>query len=104
MSEQKMIRFDGPTGIKQANKLIEKYKNVKVGSRLAGLKVTEVRDFSKGYKKLPKDNFVTIVMGESSISIRPSGTEPLLRIYCYGFGKTSAVAKKNLKNILNIIK
>ncbi len=97
--EQLQIRFEGNNGSAQIKKVLEKYKATKVGVLFGGLKVKEVRDFSKGYKNLPKEDFVTLVMGENSVTFRPSGTEPILRIYMYSFGKTKIEATKRLKKI-----
>lgn len=103
-SDQKQLQLSGENAILKMKKIISKYQNFKIGGYLAGLKITEVRNYLTGYKKLPKENFVTIFMGKNSVSIRPSGTEPVLRIYGHGVGKSKQEANKNLKNIINSIK
>lgn len=97
--EQIQIKFPGKEGMSNMLKIIDKYKEAKVGSLFGGLKIKEVKDFSKGYKKFPKENFVTLSMGENSVTFRPSGTEPILRIYMYSFGNTKIEAQKRLKKI-----
>lgn len=54
---------------------------------------------------LPKNNSITcFYSGDNWFAIRPSGTEPKLKFYVYGYGKDKKTAKKNASNIKKYIK
>jgi len=81
-SDQIQVRFEGINGPTELNEFIDGYRSYKVGDELFGMKITEVADFSKGYKNFPKDNILFIYLNEDNfVALRPSGTEPILRIY-----------------------
>ncbi len=81
-SPQKQIRFDGINAMDQMNAIVEKSRKFKSGDMISKFEITEVIDFGEGYKNLPKDNFVQLVLDNKyRVTVRPSGTEPILRIY-----------------------
>ena len=56
-------------------------------TEVAGLKVLEVIDYCAGIDGLPKADVVTYKLEEGSqIIIRPSGTEPKLKVYATAVG------------------
>lgn len=56
---------------------------------------TEVLDFAKGIADLPRTNLLKYRFEDGSwIAIRPSGTEPKLKMYCSLVEKDEAAAKK----------
>jgi phosphomannomutase len=58
--------------------------------RLSGLEVTEVRDLSQGEDGLPPSDVLALSLGPSGrVVLRPSGTEPKLKVY---FEATSSPA------------
>ncbi|MFA6813360.1 MAG: hypothetical protein WCR45_09795 [Bacteroidaceae bacterium] len=55
---------------------------------IGGLKILEVHDYSWEYNGLPKSNVLKcIIEGGSSVVIRPSGTEPKIKVYVSVVGK-----------------
>lgn len=73
-------QFEGPKGQKNMNELVESVKGY--NNEFLGHKIREVEDFSKGLFGLPKSNVVKFKFEDnSSIVVRPSGTEPKLKIY-----------------------
>lgn len=97
--------FEGASGMaKMAEIMNETRENPP--SELAGLKVLKVSDFDSGTVtdtvtgekaplSLPKSNVLAYVLpdGNSAI-VRPSGTEPKIKVYIAGCGKTKADAEK----------
>lgn len=82
--------FKGLNAMKEMNEVVDKMKNIKIES-VGGIKVTAVRDYSKGIRKVGKTeealdtekvNAVYYELeGGGFICIRPSGTEPKLKVY-----------------------
>ncbi len=81
-SPQIQLRFDGIDAMDKMNQVVDKARKFKVGEKVSDFIIDEVIDFAEGYKDLPKDNFVQLVLNEDyRVTVRPSGTEPILRIY-----------------------
>lgn len=67
--------------------------------------VKNVLDYSKGIDDLPKENVLKYTFTDGSwIAIRPSGTEPKLKVYYSMCGETKAIATEKLENIRAILK
>lgn len=102
--------FEGASGMaKMAEIMTETRENPP--SQLAGLKVIKVSDFDAGTitdtetcekapLDLPKSNVLayTLPDGNSAI-VRPSGTEPKIKVYVAGCGKTKEDAEKLAEDI-----
>ncbi len=85
------VKYSGLNAMKDMNAVVDKMKTVEV-KEIAGKKVLATRDYSNAIKKLadgtveeidsPKTNAVYYELdGGSFICIRPSGTEPKLKVY-----------------------
>lgn len=85
------IKYGGLNAMKDMNAVVDKMKTVKVDS-IGGLKVVEIRDYSTSTRTVAdgstekmdcaKCNAVYYELeGGSFICIRPSGTEPKLKVY-----------------------
>ena len=85
------VKYSGLNAMKEMNAVVDKMKSVDL-SEIAGIKVLAMRDYSKAIKKLangsveeldsPKTNAVYYELeGGSFICMRPSGTEPKLKVY-----------------------
>ena len=110
--------YSGLNAMKEMNAVVDKMKEIKI-DEIGGIKVLATRDYSKAQKQLasgeiekldsPKTNAVYYELeGGSFICIRPSGTEPKLKVYyslkCQDeisanelFEKVKADFEKNLK-------
>ena len=62
--------------------------------------IKNVLDYSKGVDDLPKENVLKYTFTDGSwIAIRPSGTEPKLKVYYSMCGETREIATEKLENI-----
>ena len=91
----KSYEFEGASGFKKMNDIMELFRN-KV-RQIGDNKVSEVLDYSLGLNGLPKSNVIKMLFKDgSSIVVRPSGTEPKLKIYVSLIGNSEEenLAKK----------
>lgn len=66
--------------------------------------ITDVKDYSTGIGDLPKSNVLKFFLkGGSWIAVRPSGTEPKLKMYYSVRGIDSSTCERSLQNIQTII-
>lgn len=66
--------------------------------------ITDVKDYSTGIGDLPKSNVLKVFLkGGSWIAVRPSGTEPKLKMYYSVRGIDSSTCERSLQNIRTII-
>lgn len=66
--------------------------------------ITDVKDYSTGIGDLPKSNVLKFFLkGGSWIAVRPSGTEPKLKMYYSVRGIDSSTCECSLQNIRTII-
>lgn len=67
--------------------------------------VDEVLDYSKGIGDLPKENVLKYTFTDGSwMAVRPSGTEPKLKVYYSMRGETKEQAQANLEKVRAILK
>ncbi|WP_210131537.1 phospho-sugar mutase [Staphylococcus sp. GDK8D30P] len=83
--------FEGAEGIEKITKIIDQFRNKDV-STICGLEVTQVEDYQLGTIKnlregstealsLPETNLIRFIFDEGFIALRPSGTEPKIKLY-----------------------
>ena len=97
--------YSGLNAMKEMNAVVDKLKQVKIDD-LAGIKVLAVRDYSKAQRTLASGGVESInspltnavyyeLEGGSFVCVRPSGTEPKLKVYyslkCDGVESASAL-------------
>ena len=92
--------FEGATGFAKMKDIMAKVRE-KVDS-IGGLKVKEVKDYSKGIDGLPTSDVVKFFLeGDTTVTVRPSGTEPKLKLYCSVKADNEAKAKEKQVEIRN---
>lgn len=107
--------FDGSSGL-------EKMKNLMISLRenpikqIAGVDVQKIDDYMKSeslilkdnkiYKiNLPKSNVISYSLsGELEVIVRPSGTEPKIKIYVTSVGKNNEDAKNKTEELIKDVK
>ena len=72
--------FEGASGFEKMNKIMSSLRSPDL--KLGQFKIAETTDYQKGVDSLPKANIMKFVLDNgSSIIIRPSGTEPKIKVY-----------------------
>ena len=109
------FEFEGESGMKKMDAIMDTFRN-NTPKEIAGVKVLEVRDYetstqtnlATGEKKaidLPKSNVIKYMLeGNSSAVLRPSGTEPKLKLYLAISSENEASARELESKIANEIK
>lgn len=105
------LSLEGIEGKAMIQKIMETFRALEV-TKLAGLKIQAFNDYEVGIKRdlisgmetkidLPKSNVLKFVFDDHSwFALRPSGTEPKLKIYFSATGKSkeeAEIKKENLK-------
>ncbi len=107
--------FEGASGMVKMSQIMSETRN-NPPKELAGLKVTEIHDFEastitdteSGKTQniaLPKSNILAYGMHDGNFAIvRPSGTEPKIKVYITGCGKTRSEAASTADALGNAMK
>ena len=110
------VVLEGVAGANKIKEIIEYFRN-NVPKVVSGLKIVKVEDYSLGIKyendvesiiDLPKSNVLKYTLEDGSwFVLRPSGTEPKLKIYIGVLGESLSDSKSKNKliksDVLNII-
>ena len=95
--------FDGPSGLIRMQEIMQRFREkAKAGtSTFSGMKVIKVLDYIQGIDHLPSSNVLKFLLEQDcSIVVRPSGTEPKLKIYLSIKGTNAEDAEKIEKMLL----
>ena len=85
--------FEGMDGMEKMAALMESFRR-NPPQTLAGRAVRETVDYAAGVDGLPKaDVFELRLEGGAKLIVRPSGTEPKIKFYAFGTGKTEQEAQ-----------
>lgn len=103
-SQSDSIMFKGQDSLKRMNDFVDNLRK-NSPSEVCGYKIIEVVDYQESEKTgLDKQNFLQFKAGELEFIIRPSGTEPKLKIYLFLTGKDKDATDKQAREILEDIK
>ena len=85
--------FEGAAGFTKMQEIMASFRsNI---NDIGGYKIKEVLDYSKGINGLPKSDVLKYILeNESTVVVRPSGTEPKLKMYCSIKAKNESEATK----------
>nr|WP_314463412.1 phospho-sugar mutase [uncultured Clostridium sp.] len=73
--------FEGSEGLKKMQKIMQQLRRTSL-KQIGYMKVIEVKDYLNGINRLPKSDVLKYLLEKNvSIVIRPSGTEPKLKVY-----------------------
>lgn len=89
----------GKDGLAKITALMEGFR-ANPPQDVAGIRVTEMRDYLKGIEGLPKENVLKFLLEDGSwFCLRPSGTEPKIKFYFAVRGTSNEDAKARLSRL-----
>lgn len=103
------LEFNGIEGVNKINNIMNSFR--KDITRIDNHNVKEIEDYKLGFAKtlennniknisLPKSNVIKFILEDNSwIVIRPSGTEPKIKIYISARGNSLKSCEENLDNL-----
>lgn len=95
------LSFEGIKGMETIKRIMNHFRENKI-SDIAGLKIINVHDYLKDKnKRLQADVLKYTLEDKTSFAIRPSGTEPKIKLYVYSYDKVEAKAVEKLEQISN---
>ena len=91
--------FAGSSGAEKMNRIMETFRAP--SEYIVGKKILKLSDYLSGIDDLPKSNVIKFLIDDNgSIVIRPSGTEPKLKIYISVVGETLKAAREKEGDIM----
>jgi phosphoglucomutase len=96
----KSIEFKGMQGIKEMNEKIEAIRNNSPAA-LGKYEIKQFKDYQKGIEGLPSSNVLSLIVDGGKVLIRPSGTEPKLKIYVLCQAESPSRLKGFSEDLLN---
>lgn len=101
INSQKSFQFEGKEGFEKMQSIMEIFRKCQI-SEIAGDKVIKLIDYKEGIDNLPASNVIKMVLESgSSLIVRPSGTEPKLKVY-FSVVNTEEEKSINLEQKLKI--
>ncbi len=109
------FEFDGASGMDKMKSIMDNLRNLKTDA-LAGYKIVRRADYLLQYDRdlvtgeekkidLPKSNVLSFFLEKgNAIIVRPSGTEPKIKIYFTGVGKDEDDAVKTAEGLIDYVK
>lgn len=106
ISAQESIRFEGEKGEAAIKRMMEHFRGAR---QVAGIEVLEKIDYLMDDTGLPKSNVLLFKLeGGLQLVIRPSGTEPLLKLYidlaCQQISEGALVMESFKQTLLEMVK
>ena len=101
--ELQSITLKGIDGMEQIKSIMNTFRTSNI-EEIAGIKVAELKDYSKGIYSLPKSDVLKFILEDNSwIAVRPSGTEPKIKFYYGCNGADKEVVDNKLEEIIKFV-
>lgn len=102
MNQLHTYKFQGEEGMHRMENIMEQLRNGAFSLKTGTIK--EVLDYKTGIGNLPKSNVIKMVLENgSTLVVRPSGTEPKLKIYTFILGSDQESVKQVDEEIVRSI-
>ena len=96
------FQYDGAAGAERMKEIMATFRAGMEG--FGDYKVIKTVDYMDGVDRLPKADVVKFYLtDEASVVVRPSGTEPKIKIYVTVKGETKAIAEETEKKLCAIV-
>ena len=84
--------FEGAAGFEKMQSIMDDFRGV--AGELAGRKIVSMIDYIEGIDGLPKSNVLQFYLEDNcSVIVRPSGTEPKIKVYITVSAETGEAAE-----------
>lgn len=101
---QLSLELEGIEGQERIGRMMEDFRLSPI-KEIGEMKLETLIDFKDGYLDFPKQNCLKYYLNDGSwYALRPSGTEPKIKLYIYTIGKTEKESIEKLDLIENICK
>ena len=92
--------FEGSAGFEKMQAIMARLRRLEGG--IGGIAVTETLDYSQGLDGLPRSDVLKYRLSDgSSVVVRPSGTEPKIKVYISAAAPEEPEARTKAKTILD---
>jgi phosphoglucomutase len=90
----------GKDGVEHIQRIMQHWRDHSPAS-IHGVKINVVQDYLNGYGELPAENVLKYLLEDGSwFCLRPSGTEPKIKIYFAVNGESLAQADEQLQTLI----
>lgn len=101
--KQISLVLEGAEGKARIDRMMESYRK-DFPQQIGNLKMSQYIDYLKGYEDISPSNVLKFYLDDGSwYAIRPSGTEPKIKVYIYTKGNTLEESNKNLEMLEEIV-
>ncbi|WP_461205372.1 phospho-sugar mutase [Clostridium sp. DL1XJH146] len=101
--KQISLVLEGVEGKNRIKRMMDVYRK-DYPNKIGDKALSEAVDYENGYKDIPASNVLRFFLEDGSwYAVRPSGTEPKIKIYIYTKGATEEEALENIKLIEEIV-
>ncbi len=98
-SKQLSFQFEGPAGYQKIQNLMECLR-LKPLAELAGFPVERIVDYQRDETGLPRSDVLRYFLADGAeVVVRPSGTEPKLKVYLTEVGKDKTESAQNVEQL-----